>query len=124
MKTGKVKVNSSIAKSDDSSIGPDLITWNKFKNKIYESVNAGTIFSKEIVSTYSLVYTANTDGQYMGGVLAPNGDIHFIPFMVSVGQKVSSSGVVSTYPLVYTHVSGYAYHGGILAFILFLVEHL
>jgi hypothetical protein len=34
--------------------------------------------------------------------LAPNGDINFIPFNATVGQKISSAGVVSTYSLVYT----------------------
>ena len=62
------------------------------------------------VSTYSLVYTAS--GAY-GGVLAPNGDIHFVPYSATVGQKISSAGVVSTYSLVYT--AGAAYVGGVLA---------
>jgi hypothetical protein len=57
-----------------------------------------------------LVYTvANA---YSGGVLAPNGDIHFVPYAATVGQKVSASGVVSTYSLTYT--VAYAYAGGIL----------
>jgi hypothetical protein len=62
------------------------------------------------VSTYSLVYT--TSGAYTGGVLAPNGDIHFVPLSARVGQKISSVGVVSTYSLVYTTSS--AYNGGVL----------
>jgi hypothetical protein len=41
-----------------------------------------------VVSTYSLNYTiANA---YAGSVLAPNGDIHFIPFFATVGQKIST----------------------------------
>ena len=40
------------------------------------------------VSIYSLVYTA--DAAYVGGVLAPNGDIHFVPFYATVGQKIST----------------------------------
>jgi hypothetical protein len=63
------------------------------------------------VSTYSLVYTvANA---YLGGVLAPNGDIHFVPFYANKGQKISSAGLVSTYSLVYTVDEAYA--GGVLA---------
>jgi len=36
-----------------------------------------------------LVYT-NASGAYQGGVLAPNGDIHFVPHFASVGQKIST----------------------------------
>jgi hypothetical protein len=46
-------------------------------------------------------------------VLAPNGDIHFIPHSAVRGQKISSAGVVSTYSLVYT--TTFAYAGGVLA---------
>ena len=63
------------------------------------------------VSTYSLVYTV--EAAYQGGVLAPNGDIHFVPFCATVGQKISSVGLVSTYSLVYT--ASNAYIGGVLA---------
>ena len=62
-----------------------------------------------VVSTYSLVYTT---GSYTGGILAANGDIHFVPWAANTGQKISASGVVSTYSLVYT-ASG-AYWGGVL----------
>jgi streptogramin lyase len=50
---------------------------------------------------------------HIGGVLAPNGDIHFVPRNANVGQKISASGVVSTYSLVYTVIR--AYEGGVLA---------
>ena len=46
-------------------------------------------------------------------MLAPNGDIHFVPFYATVGQKISSAGLVSTYSLVYTVAD--AYQGGVLA---------
>lgn len=62
-----------------------------------------------VVSTYDLI---NTAGTYYGGVLAPNGDIHFIPEYATVGQKVSLSGTVSTYSLAYTYSS--AFWGGVL----------
>jgi hypothetical protein len=44
-----------------------------------------------VVSTYSLVYT-NASGAYIGGALAPNGDIHFVPFSAAVRQKISTMG--------------------------------
>jgi hypothetical protein len=69
------------------------------------------ISSSGVVSTYSLVYTVSS--AYAGGVLSPNGDIHFIPLSSTVGQKISSSGVVSTYSLVYTVAN--AYNGGVLS---------
>jgi hypothetical protein len=40
-----------------------------------------------VVSTYSLVYTDATGNAYSGGVLAPNGDIHFIPFKCKQRSK-------------------------------------
>jgi hypothetical protein len=46
-------------------------------------------------------------------VLAPNGDIHFIPQEAVRGQKISASGVVSTYSIIYTATN--AYNGGTLA---------
>jgi hypothetical protein len=64
-----------------------------------------------VVSTYSLVYTATSAS--LGGILAPNGDIHFVPRSANRGQKVSAAGVVSTYSLVYT--LALAYQGGVLA---------
>jgi hypothetical protein len=51
-----------------------------------------------VVSTYSLVYTTST-GAYWGGVLAPNGDIHFVPSRAYVGQKVKSNGDREIYAL-------------------------
>jgi hypothetical protein len=47
------------------------------------------------VSTYTLAYTTSTS--YNGGVLSPNGDIHFIPLSAAVGQIIpNNSGV--TFP--------------------------
>jgi hypothetical protein len=57
------------------------------------------------------VYT--TRSAYRGGVLAPNGDIHFVPYNARVGQKISFDGIISTYALVRTAIS--AYNGGVLA---------
>jgi len=52
---------------------------------------------------YDLVY-ANTIGAYAGGVLAPNGDIHFVPTTAPVGQKVDKYGNASTYVLAKINV--------------------
>lgn len=63
-------------------------------------------------STYSVVNTATTS-MYWGGVLAPNGEIHFCPRVGAIGQKISTGGVVSTYSLPYT-VPNNGYIGGAL----------
>ena len=96
---------------DDSSLNSN--SWKEMQILMNKSVQAGSLFSKDLVSTYSLVYT-NASGAYLSGILAPNGDIHFVPYAAAVGQKISSGGSVSTYSLVYTKSSG-AYYGGVLA---------
>jgi hypothetical protein len=100
-----------VPNADDGSIDTGGLAWNAFAKMLNNSVNAGTTFSKQIVSTYPLIYTVAA--AYHGGVLAKNGDIHFVPRGANKGQKVSSTGVVSTYSLVYT--VGNAYIGGVLA---------
>ena len=78
---------------------------------IANTTNKGQKVSKTgLVSTYTLVYTG--DYLFSDGVLAPNGDIHFVP-TAARGQKISSDGTVSTYSLVYT-VSD-ASKGGVLS---------
>ena len=42
--------------------------------------------------------------------MAPNGDIHFVPGNIQVGQKINKDGVVSTYSLIVSAV----YSSGIL----------
>ena len=96
---------------DNSSITTDMSVFEQFKEMMDYSIKAGTVFSTTVVSTYSLVNSVIN--QYYGGVLDSNGDIHFIPFKATVGQKISPAGVVSTYSLVYTTSSG-AYSGGVL----------
>jgi hypothetical protein len=85
--------------------------WAKLQPMIQRYVNAGSWSNRTTLSTYSLLYTAAT--AYAGGVLAPNGDIHFVPLSATMGQKISAAGVVTTYSLVYT--VAYAYQGGVLA---------
>jgi Concanavalin A-like lectin/glucanases superfamily len=100
--------------ADDGSISTDLVAWENFRKNIFRSINSGVTFNNKstngIVSTYALVYT--TSNAFAGGVLAPNGDVHFIPSSAARGQKVNN-GVVSTYSLVYT--TSIAYWGGVLA---------
>ena len=104
-----------VPSADNSSIGTDLSGWSAFQASLQNGVNGDVTYGNNstngMVSTYSLVYT--TSNAYYGGVLAPNGDIHFVPYRAVVGQKISASGVVSTYSLVYTTTS--AYSGGVLA---------
>ena len=78
--------------ADNSSIGTDLVAWKKLQNLLYKSITPSSPFTTNISSTYSLVYT--TTAAYGGGVLAPNGDIHFVPFNADIGQKISADGVV------------------------------
>ena len=103
------KARGGVPTCDNSSINSTLAAWKSLKAALEKSANAGKSFDTAMVSTYSLVYTG---GSYVGGVLAPNGDIHFVPYSANRGQKISSSGVVSTYSLVYT---GGSYIGGVLA---------
>jgi hypothetical protein len=105
-------VNWTVPTADNSSIDTGLVAWNKMKVMLDEAVAAGSLVTNGIVSTYSLVYT--TSSAYVGGVLAPNGDINFIPYGANRGQRINSVGTVSTYSLVYSTVSA-AYAGGVLA---------
>ncbi len=111
-----------ITTSDDGSVGAGNYDWNNLEKElnrqildknlnIYNANNLDYGFNSPAVSTYSLVYT--TTFAYYGGVLAPNGDVHFVPFDANRGQKISKDGVVSTYSLV--HTRGSAYNGGVLA---------
>ena len=99
--------------ADDSSVGTDLYAWTNLKKQLNAGVINGVPYNNNgtagMVSTLSLLATA-----YAGGVLAPNGDIHFIPRSAEVGQKISSAGVVSTYSLIFTAGSA-MYAGGILS---------
>jgi hypothetical protein len=101
-----------LPKGNDSLIDGSLAEWSNFQTFLNKGVKAGETFSSETVSTYSLVYTGGND-VYTGGVLAPNGDIHFVPRNANRGQKISATGVVSTYSLIYTITD--AYYGGVLA---------
>ena len=94
---------------DDSSLNSN--SWKEMQILINKSVQAGSLFSKDAVSTYALLGTASTAA--CGGVLAPNGDIYFIP-TGRIGTKMSAAGVLSTYSLVYTLSSGLTF-GGVLA---------
>ena len=83
-----------------------------YVSSLEEGIIGETALSIPIVSTFSLVLT--TGSAYHGGVLAPNGDIHFVPLAATRGQRINPvTGVVSTYSLVYTTAA--AYRGGVLA---------
>ena len=110
---GKPAGQGTLPKNNDSSVNPDLVAWKKFQTMLMKSVNGGTIFSKEVVSTYSLAFTTTAMELFGGGILDLNGNIHFVPKSAVVGQKISSIGIISTYSLVYTH--GYGYFGGVLS---------
>ena len=97
--------------ADNNSVSTSLVAWGKFKKMLQRGAEGGTLYSRPLVSTYSLVYTAVN--AYIGGVLAPNGDIQFVPHSGNRGQKINISGIVSTYSLVYTTAE--AYTGGVLA---------
>ena len=106
--------NGVLPSSDNNSIDSFLVAWRDFKNLLNKSGTAGSVFSNPIVSTYSLVYTNTTTTLFVGGVLAPNGDIHYVPNVANRGQKINCyTGIVSTYSLVYTATN--AYRGGVLA---------
>jgi hypothetical protein len=98
---------------DDSDINTDLSGWSTFQAALQSGVTGSVTFGNNgtngVVSTYSLVLTS---GQYAGGVLAPNGDIHFVSYNNAQGQKVSLTGVVSTYSLI---ISSGQFIGGVLA---------
>ena len=90
---------------------PTTETKKNILAHIDRSVQGGKIFQNDVIATYTLVHTvANA---YAGGVLAPNGDIHFVPRSTNRGQKIAPNGTVSTYSLVYTVAS--AYSGGALS---------
>lgn len=86
----------------NSTVGISLID-----NQLAATTMAGAYTA----STYSLGYT--TANAYFGGVLAPNGDIHFVPYNAVVGQKISTAESVSTYSLAYTTANAYA--GGVIS---------
>jgi hypothetical protein len=99
-----------LSNDDDGSISET--TWREFQLMLNKSVNAGQLFTNVIMSTYSLIHIYAS--AYNGGILTPNGDIHFVPYGALVGQKVNYiTGVVSTYSLVYTTSAGFI--GGVLA---------
>jgi hypothetical protein len=74
-----------------------------------------------VVSTYNLIYKSpdsfydTVGGEYVGGVLAPNGDIHFVPYLATIGQKISTTANTSTtYTTSSYAINGGGYAGGVL----------
>jgi len=102
---------------DDSSVGTNLVAWTNLQKAMNAGVINGAPYNNNnatgFVSTYSLARTET--GAYTGGVLAANGEIHFIPSFAPRGQKVNPyTGVVSTYSIIASTISA-AFAGGVLA---------
>jgi len=106
-----------IPTSSGSNVPTDGSAWYAVEQSINNSIASGVVFdnnnTKGIVSTFSCYVTS---AAFAGGVLAPNGDIHFVPYRSNIGQKVSSQGVVSTYTLRQTSLfPDTEFVGGVLA---------
>lgn len=98
--TGYSNISASIALRPAGDPAAPVNFNSGLDNILKKHKTSGRIFNHNPVTTYSLTYT--TTSTYNGGVLAPNGDIHFAPGNSPRGHKVSASGAVSTYTLVYT----------------------
>jgi streptogramin lyase len=100
---------------DDGSI--TTTTFENLKTLMKISADSGSVFSNAVLSTFSLLFTINPRSYdvWGGGVMALNGDIHFVPCSSNqVGQKVNKAGAVSTYAIVLTDGTE-SYKGGVLA---------
>lgn len=106
---GKNAGTGNVLNMSNSSV--NLNSFKQMQIMMDKSIESGKLFNTELVSTYSLVYIRIS--AYFGGVLAPNGDIHFVPCYATVGQKIDINGNVSTYSLMYTATG--AYLGGVLS---------
>jgi sugar lactone lactonase YvrE len=108
-----------VPQGDTSQVGTDLVAWTNLKKELDRTVINGVPYNNNntagVGSTFSLVNTAWSGDGYNGGVLAPNGDIHFVKHAATTGQKINYlTGVVSTYGLINT-LAAQAYFGGVLA---------
>ena len=101
---GKDAGPGTLPKNNDDSLYKNFNTWKKFKGLLDKSVRGGTIFSNGLVSTYSLRENGDS-GTYNGGVLSPNGDIHFVPWNCNADrptvENIDIFGVSDSYDLVY-----------------------
>jgi hypothetical protein len=96
---------------DDGSFTSDALWWPEYSALINSHIASGKLFSNTSVSTYSLPYY--TAEAFAAGVMALNGDIHFVPYYAAKGEKISIDGTVSTYALAKTGSA--FYWGGVLA---------
>ena len=108
--TVKSILNWSVPSFDNKSIDTGHTAWNKMKPLLDRSYSGGTLFSGTNVYSYSLIYT--TPSAYRGGVVAANGEIHFVPYNANVGQFINKFGDIFTYTLA-THGPNF-YSGGVL----------
>jgi hypothetical protein len=102
--------------ADNSSVGTDLYAWTNLKKQLDAGVINGVPYNNN--STAGMVSTFNSassgSSYWFGGVLSPNGDIHFVPYESPTGLRLSvTTNSSSTYSLVYT--TNFAYAGGVLA---------
>jgi len=87
----------------------NLSVWKAFQPYLYENVRAGHLFETPIVQTLN---TQLTSALFLGSVLDPEGDVHFIPHGATYGVKIRRDKTVITYALLYAASS--AYWGGVL----------
>lgn len=91
------------------------IAWRNVRKYLINSYTSGSFNSTPITLTESVSRGSDNLG-YAGGVLTPNGDIHFCPFTANRGRKINiNSQTISTYNLVYTVTTEGKYIGGVLA---------
>jgi hypothetical protein len=104
---------------DDNEIGTDLSGWTAFQAALNNGVAGGTTFGNN--NTNGIVTTREgriiSGTRYWGGVLAPNGTIHCVPYSGNgpSGLKLNPDGTNSSYALAYTATVSPFYVGGVLA---------
>lgn len=95
--------------------GDTQAAWHNIRKYLVRSYSSGVLFSNPITLTESVTRGSDNLG-YAGGVLTPNGDIHFCPVNGNRGRKINIySQTISTYNLVYTVSTEAKYVGGVLA---------
>jgi len=83
-----------------STIDTDGSGGEKFFTLLKKHATAGSVFSTPVAKTYSIV-TSVTYG-YFGGLLAPDGSVHFINFFARRNHRIDRLGTISTYSIPYT----------------------
>ena len=108
-----------VPESETGQIGTDLVAWRNLKKELERTALNGQLFNNKN-SHFGIIYTyVNPEplvaDAYVGGVLAPNGDIHFVPSSAKKGLKINwKTKNVTVYSLIWT-TNSTAYGGGVLA---------